>query len=279
MTFQIKRAGEFELELALNFLRDNHLNFSHPDWLSPQERLTGPFTYLLTKKDEILAILCTAREDPAAGWIRFFSCLRDGNHRTYFHELLTETIAEHLANSTRALFSTATSEWVSNLLQTEGFRLDTQVITLAKLISHDTILTPTLFVREMEPGDFKSVLEVDQLAFSPEWRLDLASLEHTFNHSAIAAVGLNSNQLVAYSMTNAFFGSGHLNRLAVHPAHWGQGLGEQMLEDLNVCCTERGITQLTVNTQANNERAIALYQRNGFRASGEAMPIYRLDLI
>ncbi|MGB4596026.1 MAG: GNAT family N-acetyltransferase [Anaerolineaceae bacterium] len=279
MTLYLQHSGEFDLDNALSFLRDNNLNYSHPDWLGQNERLSGPFTYVLEKDDEILAILCTAREDPAAGWIRFFHCLRDGNHRVYFDQLLAETIVEHRSNATQSLFSTGTMEWFANLLRSAGFRMDTKVVTLAKLIRNTTAPVLSLSIRNMEISDFKNVLAVDNLAFSPEWRLDQASLEHTFSHSAIATVGVKSNQVVAYSMTNAFFGSAHLERLAVHPTFWGQRLGGQMLEDLNFRCAEHGINQVTVNTQVNNERSLALYQRDGFQTSGEAIPIYRLDLI
>lgn len=278
MTPQLKHVGEFDLDQALGFLRNNNLNYSHPDWLSQQERLTGPFTYVLEEVGEILALLCTAREDPAAGWVRFFCCLRDGNHNAYFSQLIAASIAEHRSKATRTLFSTATMAWVTNLLLSAGFRFDTQVITLARLVDQSISPDLSLTIRNMEITDFDSVLALDWLAFSPEWRLDQASLKHAFSHSAIATVGVKSNQVIAYSITNAVFGSGHLNRLAVHSTRWGQGLGEQMLKDLNTRCIEHGITQLTVNTQANNQRSIALYQRAGFRQSGEAMPIYRLDL-
>lgn len=279
MTATVKHFGEFDLEQALGFLRDNHLNYSHPDWLSPQERLSGPFTYILEESDEILAMLCTAREDSVAGWVRFFTCLHDGNHKDYFDQLINASTTEHRSQGTQALFSTATAEWYTHLLQGAGFKFDTQVITLAKPVDHNATPDLSLTIRAMELADLESVLTMDRLAFSPEWRLDQASLEHAFSHSAIASVGLDSNQIIAYSATNAIFGSGHLNRLAVHPTQWGRGLGEQVLEDLNERCNELGITHLTVNTQANNQRSIALYQRAGFRQTGEAMPIYRLELV
>jgi ribosomal-protein-alanine N-acetyltransferase len=278
MTPVIKLAGEIDLDQASRFLRDNHLNYSHPDWLSQSERLTGLFTYVLEESGEILAILCTAREDPAAGWLRFFTCLLDGDHREYFNRLISASITEHRTTGTKALFSTASSEWVTNLLQRSGFVQDTEVITLAKLVDHTTSPDLTLDVRSMEFTDLEDVLTIDRLAFSPEWRLDQASLEHAFSHSAIARIGVSFNEVLAYSITNAVFGSGHLNRLAVHPNLWGQKLGEQMLWDLNTRCCEHNITHLTVNTQANNTRSIALYQRAGFRQGGESMPIYRLNL-
>ncbi len=278
MTQRILRAGEFDLHKASDFLRDNHLIYQHPDWLSPQERLKGPLTYALTEAEDFLAMLCTAREDPSVGWIRFFTCVRDGKHKAYFHRLLSDSISEQQASGSLALYCTATSDWITNMLMDEGFSLDTQVITLGKLILRAALPQSSLLIRDMEPADLAEVLKLDHLAFSPEWRLDLASLDHTFSHSAIATVGIQSNQMVAYCMTNAFFGSGHLNRLAVHPARWGQKLGELMLEDLDNRCIERGINQLTVNTQSNNERSIALYQRTGFKVSGEAMSIYRLDV-
>lgn len=275
MSLRVLSNGEFNQSEAVEFLRAGHLSYAHPDWLSQQERLTNPFTQTLEEDGSLLAILCTAKEDAEAAWVRFFTCLRDGRQQFCFDRLLTAALSSHHNNGTRALFSIAPNDWVSNLLSKSGFTLSNQIITLACQIDHTTNPLPNTSIRQMEPDDFSAVLALDRLAFPPEWRLDLASLTRAYARAAIATVSCDQEDIIGYSLTNATFGAGHLNRLAVHPAHWGSGKGRQMLFDLNTRCSELGITHLSVNTQADNLRSLSLYKHAGFALSGESINIYR----
>lgn len=278
MGAKILKPGYFDLARAIQFLRNDPLLFSHPDWLTQEERLAGPSVFVLEDANEISAILCTANEDPDAAWIRFFACQRDGQHQVSFQTLSTESIRELREKGVKTLFCTGAATWFTRLLEERQFSLETQVVTLATTIVSQSAQNFTFDTQQMQPTDLAKVCQLDHQAFSPEWRLNQSSLEHAFANAAIARIGLIGDEIVAYSLTNTVFGIAHLNRLAVLPQMWGSGLGKQMLVDLNLQCAERGITDLTVNTQEDNLRSIALYQRFGFALSGEKLPIYRLEL-
>jgi RimJ/RimL family protein N-acetyltransferase len=75
--------------------------------------------------------------------------------------------------------------------------------------------------------------------------------------------------------------------LSVEPALWGQGVGTEMLAALTSALREQGCRQLRMNVDPANERARALYERQGWGHSGETeqvdgtgLPelIYRVDL-
>ncbi len=274
MSSRVLSSREFNQFEAVDFLRAGNLSYAHPDWLNQQERLTDPFTQALEENGSLLAILCTAKEHVQVAWVRFFTCLRDGRQQLYFDRLLSAALASHQNSGTRALFSIALNDWVSNLLSQSGFTLSNQIVTLACQIDHTTTALQNTPIRQMEPDDFSAVLALDRLAFPPEWRLDQASLTRAYARAAIATVSLDQQKIIGYSLTNATFGAGHLNRLAVHPSYWGTGRGRQMLFDLNTRCSELGITHLTVNTQADNLRSLSLYKHAGFTLSGETMNIY-----
>jgi ribosomal-protein-alanine N-acetyltransferase len=70
----------------------------------------------------------------------------------------------------------------------------------------------------------------------------------------------------------------HLARLAVRPAVQGKGVGYALVADLIQQVRRRGISHLTVNTQSDNATSLALYQRMGFRETGERYPVYQLHV-
>jgi ribosomal protein S18 acetylase RimI-like enzyme len=58
---------------------------------------------------------------------------------------------------------------------------------------------------------------------------------------------------------------GYVNHVYTHPDHRGRGLGSAMLSRLFVALARKGLTRATILTHDTNPRAIALYERLGFR--------------
>ncbi|QCJ46434.1 GNAT family N-acetyltransferase [Haloprofundus sp. MHR1] len=55
-----------------------------------------------------------------------------------------------------------------------------------------------------------------------------------------------------------------LYRLYVDPAHWRDGVGTKLLEQVEQQLREDGIERLNLSVLSENERAIAFYQTRGF---------------
>jgi ribosomal protein S18 acetylase RimI-like enzyme len=75
-------------------------------------------------------------------------------------------------------------------------------------------------------------------------------------HESVIAFG----QLITKS-----FGRGHLARLIVAPAFRGQGYGESLVKALLVRARDRALERASLNVNDLNARAIALYEKLGFR--------------
>ena len=58
---------------------------------------------------------------------------------------------------------------------------------------------------------------------------------------------------------------GELESLAVATAHRGRGIGSRLLEALLADLTERGVRDVVLGVLPDNDGAIALYRRFGFR--------------
>ena len=61
--------------------------------------------------------------------------------------------------------------------------------------------------------------------------------------------------------------------IAVAPRSQGRGLGRELLDALVVEAERRGCTQLFLEVRVDNEPAIALYERLGFRDLGMRYPL------
>jgi ribosomal protein S18 acetylase RimI-like enzyme len=61
-----------------------------------------------------------------------------------------------------------------------------------------------------------------------------------------------------------------LQSLRVHPIFQGQGIGTRLLEAGALATKARGLPQLSLSVGGDNHRARRLYERCGFRITGEA---------
>jgi ribosomal protein S18 acetylase RimI-like enzyme len=107
---------------------------------------------------------------------------------------------------------------------------------------------------------------------------------------ALLLVGLLDDRLVAAVYGVPLRGDrtkAQVSMLAVEPEFWGQGIGTQMLRALVGALKRQGCRQLRMNVDGANDRARALYERNGWRHLGETEQvadgdepelIYRIDL-
>jgi ribosomal protein S18 acetylase RimI-like enzyme len=68
-----------------------------------------------------------------------------------------------------------------------------------------------------------------------------------------------------------------VDELYVAPGHRGAGLGRRALEVAETACRDHGAGALHLLVEAENERAHALYRRNGFTERGQRLMTKLLD--
>jgi ribosomal protein S18 acetylase RimI-like enzyme len=83
--------------------------------------------------------------------------------------------------------------------------------------------------------------------------------------------------IVGYQICTAANNGGHLARLAVLPEWQHQGIGSILVMDVQQQFFEQGYDQVTVNTQADNQTSLLLYEKLGFQRTGEAYPLYEFS--
>ena len=145
-----------------------------------------------------------------------------------------------------------------------GFEIHEHLHLLAHDLTDIAIVAPAR-MRRAWPIDRASALAVDGAAFPAFWRLDRAGLREAIRATPVARfrVGVDGG-VVAYAVTGRAGRRGYIQRLAVHPDHSGEGFGAALVVDGLRWLRAHDAEQAVVNTQAGNERALALYERLGF---------------
>jgi len=136
------------------------------------------------------------------------------------------------------------------------------------LLAHDLRRipdAPPARLRRAGERDHAAVLDVDHRAFPPFWRLDEGGLEDAIRATPQARFRVaDPSRVIGYAVTGRSGRRGYLQRLAVEPGNHGEGVGAALAVDGLRWLRRWRVEQAVVNTQLDNERALALYERLGF---------------
>ena len=136
------------------------------------------------------------------------------------------------------------------------------------LLSHDftALGAPTRRTRRSGAADRAAVLAVDAAAFDDFWQLDDLGLQQAARATPRSQLRVTrGDSICGYGLFGRAERTGYVQRLAIHPAAQGTGLGSALLTDGLHWMRARGARSAFVNTQVDNERALHLYERSGFR--------------
>ena len=154
------------------------------------------------------------------------------------------------------------------------------------LLSHDLRSVPgppavsPIVLRRAGRNDRTEVLTIDGLAFDRFWRLDEAGLDEAVAatpHSRFRVATVD-DQVVGYAITGRAGRRGYLQRLAVDPSVQRRGIGAALVLDALRWLRRWRAERAMVNTQLDNEGALALYERVGFRREPSGLAVLAVDL-
>ena len=140
--------------------------------------------------------------------------------------------------------------------------------------------------RSVRVGDHDDLLALDRQAFadtSAVWQVDhdalLDATRATDEHRwRLVRRSPTTPGPVGHALTGRTDKSGFLQRLAVHPAAEGRGVGSLLVADALRWLVRSGARHAFVNTQPDNHRARTLYERQGFTVLPDGLDVLRLEL-
>jgi len=169
--------------------------------------------------------------------------------------------------------------WAEPHIRARGFRRLTDVISLVKFDRALPRMNAThVYVRPASDADIPAVAAVDRSAFTPHWRHSQLTLLRRAAASSCFVAAQVGDQIVGYAEGDAHQYTAHINRLAVHPAHQGRGVGASLLQNILRTLWRLGAERVTLNTQADNHYSQRLYQRFGFEPTGDVVSAWELPL-
>ena len=131
-------------------------------------------------------------------------------------------------------------------------------------------------IRQAVPDDLPGLCRLEERCFTGD-RLSRRSLaRHITSPTARVSVAHHTEdlELVAYSLilTHAQRRAERLYSLAVATSHRGRGLAGQLIQD---CEARSRASSLSLDVRFDNDTAIALYERLGFRETGRRSSYYQ----
>jgi ribosomal protein S18 acetylase RimI-like enzyme len=209
---------------------------------------TGPW-----RGNEAVAYLSPVPDapTPSAAFVR--RCLEDLSARGY-----------------RQVVTSALSPSESSGFLAAGFEITERL----HLLAHDLERLPVApaqalhAIRKGREDDEPGVLALDHRAFPPFWRLDghgLAEALHATPHHRFRVAAGSADVPAGYAVYGRAGRRGYLQRLAVDPDERHHGLGTALVVDGLRWLRRWRAERVVVNTQFDNDGALRLYERLGFR--------------
>ncbi len=252
----------------------------HLDWRTPLEWLGFSPYWVLEENERIVAALACPPDPEAIAWLRLFVHASHLSGPEAWLPLWTAARNELAQRDHVIVAAIAMERWMDSLLIESGFTVAHHIVLLEW---NDQPVTPSstpdgFSIRSMKHNDLPDVVEVDTAAFDTLWQNSLPALSKAFSQAVYASVAEDASGMVGYQLSTWSPLGAHLARLAVRPEVQGNGLGAALVTDLIVRMQNGGATHITVNTQGNNNVSLALYQKLGFRRTGEQYPVYSLQV-
>ena len=147
-----------------------------------------------------------------------------------------------------------------------GFQVRERLVLLSRSLDLP-LPTAERRTRRSRRCDRAEIVALDNLAFDGFWRFDSQGLDDAVAATPQARfrVADDPDGIVGYAITGVAGATGYLQRVAVHPRVRKGGWGSALVADGLRWLAASGAERVLVNTQPDNEAALALYESGGFR--------------
>ena len=124
-----------------------------------------------------------------------------------------------------------------------------------------------MILREMLIDDLEQVMEIERELFHVHWTRE-GFFTFLTREDAMFLVVEEKEQILGYCGLLMVLDEGDITNVAVRRDRQKEGIGNFLMESLIRLAAERGVTTIHLEVRVGNDRAIRLYERNGFTRDG-----------
>jgi len=121
-----------------------------------------------------------------------------------------------------------------------------------------------MIIRNPSIVDADQVYEIERLSFEHPFPKEVIFIQ-LFLHSDTSLVVEHNGRVIGYAIAARENGKLHLLNFAVHPSYRGKGLGKLLLDRIIKLAEKRGLKEVYLEVESDNEIAKALYKKMGFK--------------
>ena len=194
--------------------------------------------------------------------------------RVWLHELR--------ANGFASVRFGALPEAMADTLVRQGFEPLQQLhlLDLSLVGWHEPEQRSDSHTRKLRAREHSVAARIDNQAFGSAWAIDETGIAEScaatpYHRSRVVDV---DGVISGYAICGRADHEGFLQRLAVHPAAQGQGIGSALVTDSLRWMKRHRLTRAIVNTHIDNAGALSLYQGIGFRILPHGLVVLRRTL-
>ncbi len=202
---------------------------------------------------------------------------------SFLVEQLTDLASERGYSS--ILFQSDTQR-SANAMEELGFEIVDSLYVLVRsgdLPIPNSSAAQDIAIRRVRQYSYEDLMKVDHRCFNDFWKQDALMMEDARtstprSHFRVAVTtGMGAEELVGFCLYGLGAHAAYLQRIAVDPSHQRKGVGRSLaIEGLRWARRWRA-RRVSVNTQASNEKALALYLNLGFNLYPERLWILKRD--
>ncbi len=158
-----------------------------------------------------------------------------------------------------------------------GFHRHRELALLERSLDRPAPAGPVL-VREGREEEWGIAAGIDAAAFDVEWRIGRSGMAEASSATPVSRflIAEIDGSPTGFAIVGTTVQVAYLQRLAVAPASRGLGVGAALTRASITWARARGARTMLLNTQPDNEAAIALYRSQGFHVLPERLSILRL---